>query len=294
MEGILDFCQYVLFGLGFGCVYGLIGLAISLIFNASKYINFAVGEFCMLGGMGAYIFLSDVGIPYAASGVLVILLGAVAGLVVQKLVVQPLSARKATGLTLLIGTLAAAIMISEGVGLWISRERWPVPAILAGEPWNLGGLIVPPQHLFIILISVFITIGLWWFQRKTMLGRAIIAVGYDADLASLAGISVSKIRTIVIVMAAIIAAIAGLFVAPITFAYQAMGFSFLLYGFVAAIIGGMGNPFGAFCGGIVIGVASMLGSGYIAGRYPEAIVFGILMVMLAIRPTGLFGEFEER
>jgi branched-chain amino acid transport system permease protein len=284
-----NYIQLFIAGISAGSIYGLIALAFLIIYNATRIVNFAQGEMVMAGAMMTFFGLGLVRLNYLAA--FLIMAGAMVILaqLFKLILVAPLERRSAPLFSIVIGTIAFGTIASEGFGLWLGKQEYGVPPIVANVPLQFGNLSILPQNLFIILISWGLVAMIWFFFNRTMAGRSLRAVGINPEGAAVSGIKVSKMRTVGFTLSALVSGIGGMLLAPITGASPYIGLSLAVKGFAAAILGGMGNIYAGMIGGLIIGVAESFASYYIS-QFAEAITYGIMLVMLFFKPAGLFPE----
>jgi branched-chain amino acid transport system permease protein len=282
----------LLAGLTNGSVYGLVGLSISLIYGTNRVINFAQGEFVMLGVMSAILFMVTLQLPvWAAIGaILVVVL--LAAFILELGVYRPLMRRGAAPLTIMIGTLAAAI-IATGIALLIwGPLQLAVPNVFSLEALNLGPLITNTQQLVIIAVFAGLLLLTWYLLYRTSFGLCIRATGVNARVASLMGIRADSVVRFGFVFSALISGMVGILIGPLLGGQVGMGVTLTVKGFMAAILGGLGSPFAAAAGGVMIAVVEALVAGYGSSLYAEPIIFSLILAMLFFRPYGLLGDFE--
>jgi branched-chain amino acid transport system permease protein len=279
-------------GLTNGSVYGLIGLSLSLIYGANRVINFAQGEFVMLGTMTAVLFMATYSMPAPPALIAVLVVVMVGGLVLELGIYRPLARRGAPPLTIMIGTLAFAIVIT-GIALLIwGPNQLFVPAILPMDPVILGPLTTNLQQIAIIVFFGLLLLLTWFILYKTRFGLSIRATGVDAKVAKLMGIRSERVVRFTFVFSAAISGFAGVLIGPLLGGQISVGVALTVKGFMAAILGGLGSPFAAAAGGVAIGVMEALLAGYGNSLYAEPIVFVIILGVLFVRPYGLLGDFE--
>jgi branched-chain amino acid transport system permease protein len=279
-------------GLTNGSVYGLIGLSLSLIYGANRVINFAQGEFVMLGTMTAVLFMGTYNLPVPIALALVMAVVLVAALALEFGIYRPLTKRGAPPLTIMIGTLAFAITVT-GVALLIwGPNQFFVPAILPMSPFNLGPLTTNMQQLAIVLSFGVLLLVTWFILYRTSFGLAIRATGVNPRVAMLMGIRSDRVVRFAFLFSAAISGFAGVLIGPLLGGQISVGVALTVKGFMAAILGGLGGPFAAAAGGVAIGVAEALLAGYGNSLYAEPIIFIIILGVLFVRPYGLLGDFE--
>lgn len=279
-----ELLQYVLTGLGTGASYALVGLGIALIVQVTGVINFAQGDFVMLGGL-SYALLAGTGVhPVLAAAIAAA--GAMAvGALVNLAVIAP--ARHADPTRLIILTIGASIVIQGTALVAVGTSARFTPDFTPGEPLRFAGVNLPLQYLWIAGAAAVMVTGVWLLLTRTMFGRAMRAVAMDAGASRLVGISPRKMSLAVFTLAALLGGIGGVMLAPIQAPDPQIGVALGLKGFTAAVIGGLDNPAGAVAGGLLIGVLETLAAGYLPSGYKDAIVYGLLIVVLLSRPTGL-------
>jgi len=282
--------QFLASGLTAGSIYALVALGFSLIFNASRVINFAQGEFVMIGGMSA-VSLVAAGAPMPVAIVGAVLSAAVVGLLLERLAVG--RARSADVVTLIIITIGASIFL-RGLAQLVWDKRIHALAPLTGDtPISFLGATILPQSLWVIGITVAIVAVLSWFFRRTLLGKAMLATAYNRTAAQLVGIDVRAVLFASFGLAAALGAIAGVLIAPITFTSYEVGIMLGLKGFAAAILGGIGSFPGAIAGGLLLGLLESLGAGYLSSAYKDVIAFVIILAVLFVRPDGILGAIRS-
>lgn len=281
-----DFLQFVLSGITVGAVYALVALGFSIIYNASHVINFAQGEFVMIGGMGT-VFLSAAGLPVPISIAGAIVIAVFIGLLLEKLAIEP--ARGGGIITLIIITIGASIFLRGLAGVVWDRNFHHLTPFSGDTPIHIGGATIVPQTLWILGITMLVAAGVYVFFRFSQVGKAILATAYNPLAASLVGISTQRVLMISFGLSAALGAIGGVLITPMAPTHFEVGIMLGLKGFAAAIVGGLGNALGAFIGGLVVGIAEALGAGYISSAYKDAIAFVLILLVLFLRPSGLLG-----
>lgn len=282
-----ELLQFVFSGVTVGAVYAMVALGFTIIYNASDVINFAQGEFVMLGGMST-VFLAAAGIPLPLAAVLAVLIAAGVGVLLNKLAIEP--ARGASVVTLIIITIGASIFLRGLAQVVFDKQFHRLPAFSGEEPILVLGAAIAPQSLWVLGGAAVIVLTLSYFFNGTHMGKAILATSYNRLAALLVGINVRLVLTLSFALSAAIGAIAGILVTPITLTSYDVGTMLALKGFAAAMLGGMGNPTGAVAGGLLVGIAEALGAGYISSDYKDAVAFLIILVVLFFMPNGLFGK----
>ena len=279
--------QYVLSGLTAGAIYALVALGFAIIYNASQVINFAQGEFVMIGGMASAAFI-EAGLPLPLAIVLAIGAATLVGLALEKLAVEP--ARNASVVTLIIITIGASILLRGLATLVWDKKIHRLPAFSGEAPLAIAGATLVPQVLWVLGVSALAVAALTWFFRRTLAGKAILAVSHNRLAARLMGISVRRILLVSFALSAALGALAGVLIAPIAFTSWDAGVMLGLKGFAAAILGGLGSSAGAVVGGLALGLIEALGAGYISSAYKDVFAFLIILAALVFLPNGLLGR----
>jgi branched-chain amino acid transport system permease protein len=279
--------QYVLSGITVGSIYAIIALGFTLIYNATGIINLAQGEFVMLGSMFAVFILAATHVPLIAAIPIAIVLVSVVGIILGKSAVQRL--QKASPISLIIITVGASIFLRGCAMLLWGKDALPMPAFSSGDSVIIGGAAIIPQSLWIFGITALMVVAVYLFYERTILGKAMKASAVNKLGARLVGINVNSMVVWAFGISAGLGAVGGAIIAPITMASYDMGTMLGLKGFCAAIFGGLGSGGGAIAGGIILGVLESLGAGLISSAYKDAIAFVVLLLILFVRPSGLFG-----
>lgn len=282
-----ELLQFLFSGVTVGAVYALAALGFTIIYNASDVVNFAQGEFVMLGGM-ITVFAHLAGAPLPLAALLAIVITASLGVAMNKLAIEP--ARGAPVVSLVIITIGASIFIRGAAQLIFGKQIHSFPAFSGDEPFHIGGATILPQSLWVIGGAVAVFIGLWLFFTRTLLGRAVLATSNNPLAAELVGINTGFVMTLSFALSAGIGALAGVLVTPITLTSYDVGLGLALKGFAAAMLGGMGNPKGALVGGLTLGLLEALTAGYISSQYKDAAAFLVILAVLFFLPQGLFGR----
>lgn len=270
-----------------GSIYGITALGLNIIYNANKLINFAQGEFLMLGAMVAMFFTTVVRLPVAAGFVLAVLIVTAVGMLLQRVCFNPL--RKAPLLTLILLTLGASVLF-QGIALvlWGDDPRG-LPPFSGHEPITFLGAAIAPQNLWALGINLSVAVALAIFFERTLVGKAMRACAENREAASLVGINVRIMDLASFGLSAGLGAIAGIAIAPIAFFTYGSGPELGLKGLIAAVLGGMGNNLGALVGGMALALLETFSVAFISSEYKDAIAFLALMLVLLIKPSGIMG-----
>jgi branched-chain amino acid transport system permease protein len=282
-----ELLQFILSGITVGAVYALVALGFTIIFNASGVVNFSQGEFVMLGGMST-VFLLDAGVPMLPAAVAAILIACAVGIALNKLAIQP--ARGASVVTLIIITIGASIFLRGAAQIVFDKQLHRFPSFSGDEPFVIGGATILPQSLWVIFGAVAVFAGLYFFFTRSLMGKAVLATANNPLAARLVGVNTNFVMTLSFALSAAIGAFAGVLVTPITLTSYDIGIALALKGFAAAVLGGMGSPFGALVGGLLVGLIEAMTAGYISSDYKDAAAFIVILGVLFVMPNGIFGR----
>lgn len=282
--------QYILSGLSNGSIYALIGFGFAMIYNSTGIINFAQGEFVMLGGMLTIFFLNALALPLVPAVILAIVISTIVGVSFERLAIRPL--KDAKPLSLIIITIGASIFVRGAAMLIWGKDTHALPAFSSNDPLYIAGATILPQHLWIFGVTVLIIIGSRLFFNYSIAGKAMRACSYNPRAAGLVGINVKNMVLLSFALSSAIGSMAGIIIAPLTMTSYDVGIMLGLKGFCAVIIGGMSSGLGTLMGGLLLGLLESLGAGFISASYKDAIAFIILLLILFIRPEGLFAKKE--
>jgi len=283
-----DLLQYVISGATLGATYGLAGLGFTVIFNTTEIINFAQGEFVMLGGMMAVFAIRWGGLPTSLAVPLAIGLTTLVGVVANRLTIRPVRGRSVT--VLIIITIGVSIVLRGAAMLLFGKDTYSLPGFSGDEPIAFLGASLLPQNLWVGGMTLGTLVAMKLYFDRTISGKAMLACACDRKAASLMGINVDAMVTLSFALSALVGALGGAILAPITLTSYDVGILLGLKGFAACILGGLGNPFGAVAGGVILGVMESLSAGLISSGYKDAVAFVILLALLFVRPSGLFGR----
>jgi branched-chain amino acid transport system permease protein len=282
-----ELLQFVFSGLTVGAIYALVALGFTLIYKASDIINFAQGEFVMLGGMMT-VFGAQAGLPLPVAALLAVILTTAIGLALNRFAIAP--ARGATPVALIMITIGASIFLRGVAQIVFDKRFHSLPSLFGGDPIKFGGAAILPQSLVVLASATVIVVVLWLFIDRTMLGKAVIATAANRLAARLIGVNTRSIVDFSFAVSAAIGAIAGILITPIALTSYDAGTLLALKGFAAAMLGGIGSAPGAVVGGLIIGMIEALSAGYISSNYKDAVAFLIILVVLIFIPQGLFGR----
>lgn len=287
MDTISQVLQYLITGLTTGSIYALIAVGYVTIYNVTGVINFAQGEFTMLGALLCVSFVQS-GVPLVFSIILAIVLTACFGFFMERTTVYPV--RNANFVTLIIITIGVSIVL-RGAGLLIwGNTPLSLPPFSDSSPVMILGAVLIPQSIWVFATLVLLLGMLYLFFEKTVLGTALKACVINPKAAQLMGINTRSMSAFAFTVSAAVGAVAGIVVTPITGAIYDMGLLLGLKGFMAMVIGGMNNISGAVFAGFLIGVIEALSGGYISTSYSDAISFAFLLLVLFISPNGMMSK----
>lgn len=282
-----ELLQFAFSGLTVGAVYALVALGFTIIYNASDVVNFAQGEFVMLGGMST-VFLYGAGLPLWLAAFAAIVIVVFAGLLLNKLAIEP--ARNASVVALIIITIGASIFLRGTAQIVFDKQLHRFPAFSGDQPIAVLGATILPQSLWVLAGAAAIFGGLYLFFTRSLVGKAVLATANNRVAAKLVGINTNFVMALSFALSAATGAAAGILVTPITLTSYDIGVTLALKGFAAAMLGGMGNPFGALIGGLLIGLIEAMTAGYISSDYKDAAAFVVILAVLFAMPQGLFGR----
>ncbi|HET7706628.1 MAG TPA: branched-chain amino acid ABC transporter permease [Thermoanaerobaculia bacterium] len=282
------FVQSLISGILIGGVYALIGIGLTIIFGVMRVINFAHGDLLMLG-MYATFYLFTLGkVDPFVSIVLTIPLMFLFGAFLQKFLINRILGALPQNQILL--TIGMGLVMSNSIMLAFTSDYKILTTTYSSSSVKVAGISISTPLLISFLITVVITIALYWFLLKTDTGQAIRATAQDREAARLMGINVKRMSIIAFGLGASLAGTAGALISPTYYIFPQVGSTFTLKAFVITVLGGMGSIVGATLGGVLIGVAESLGGVYIGSGWKEVIVFGVFLLVLLFKPSGLFGK----
>jgi branched-chain amino acid transport system permease protein len=280
--------QVLFSGLALGSIYALVALGFVLIIRATNVVNFAQGDFAMLGAFAMLTLLTAVGLPYWAALLLGLAVMAVFGLLFNYGVYYPL--RNRSFLPVIISTLGASIFLQNTVLAAYGPQPQPLERMFKTQGFEVGGVFLDSQYLLILAVTAVAVAFQYFLFERTLLGKKLQATSQDKDTARLIGIPVALMIAITFIYSATLGGLAGILVAPVLFVSIGMGSVIALKAFSATIIGGFGDIKGAIVGGLLLGVVESFGAQYVSVPYKDAFAFLLLFIFLLFRPQGLFGE----
>lgn len=280
--------QFAVSGVTAGSIYALVALGFTLVFNATGIINFAQGQFVMLGGLIATTFANSLGWPLAAAVIASVLLTTAVGAAMEVLTIRPMRGRPV--FTLIMITLGVSIVLETVALLGWGTDPIFLPSFSGDAPIAFFGATLQPQMLWVLGGMLVAMAALQAFYRYTMFGQAMLACSINPDAAASVGIDRGRMVLVAFSLAAALGALGGVLIAPITSTSYSVGLLMALKGFAAAIIGGMGSSLGAVVGGLGLGLVESLSTGLISSGYKDGLALGVLIAFLIFRPQGLLGD----
>jgi len=283
---LTGFLQFLFSGLTVGATYALAALGFAIIYNSSRVINFAQGEFIMLGGMAA-VALTGLGIPLPVSIVLAIAVAGAVGALIEKFAIEP--AGRADVVPLIIITIGASLVVRGLVQVFLGKGTHALGAFSGEKPFVIAGATLLPQSLWVLGVAALVVAALGWFFGYTRQGKAMLGTSHNMLAAELVGINTKSVLLLSFVLSGALGALGGILLAPITYTSYDVGIMLGLKGFVAATLGGLGSATGAVVGGLLLGLLEAMTAGYISSAYKDAMPFVLILLVLFFMPSGLFG-----
>jgi branched-chain amino acid transport system permease protein len=282
--------QYLVAGLTYGTIYAVVGVGFNIIYNTTGIINFAQGEFVMLGGMTAVTLSAFVPLPVAIAGA--VLATMAIGALIEVTFIRWLGSPSV--LRMIVITIGISILVRESaLHVWGEQVR-ALPYFTGDEvtALDLGGVRISPQVLWSLATCLAIVVALRVFFQHTRLGRQMRACAANRDAAAICGIATRNLVTLSFVLSAAIGALAGCVVSPITYTHYGIGTGLAIKGFTVAVLGGLGNSTAAVGAGFIVGVLEALSVWLLPAAYKDAVSVAIFLSILFFRPSGLFGSRE--
>jgi branched-chain amino acid transport system permease protein len=281
-----QFIQYIFSGITSGSIYALTALGFTLIYNATGLINLAQGEFVMLGGLMAVAMVA-LGLPLPVAFLVAVAAVALLAALLQQVAIRPLLPKGV--LAQVIATVGASLALRTAAMMIWGREALPLEPFSGDTPLRVAGASLLPQTVWVVGLTLVIVLVLQLFYRRTLTGKAVRACSINPQAARLMGVSYSRVVLLSFIVSGVISAAGGVMITPISFMSYSSGALIGLKGFAAAALGGLGNPMGAVIGGFALGILEGLSVGVISSGYKDAVAFIILLLVLFVRPQGLFG-----
>ena len=285
----MQFLQLVISGIAIGCIYGLIALGFVLIYKATETVSFAQGDLMMLGAFGGLAGMTMLGFPFWAAVIAAIIAMGLFGVLLERIVIRPILGQPAFSIVML--TIGIAYVARGLITMIpnIGTETHTLPVPYKDQIWKLGALVLNVEQMVVIAATAVLCAGLFAMFKYSKLGMAMQASSQNQLAAYYMGIPVKTLNGLVWGLAAAVAAIAGLLLAPITFVHANMGF-IGLKAFPAAVVGGFTSLPGAIVGGLIIGIVESLSGFYLPAGFKDTAPYVVVLIMLMVKPNGLFGE----
>ena len=283
--------QYTLSGITIGSIYAMVAIGFNIIYNSTGIINFAQGEFVMLGGMTAVYFYQSLHFPLILAALFSIIIVTILGILFERFAIHPL--KNPHIITLVIITIAASILFKGGAMFLWGKDSYVLPSFSGDNPIHFFGATILPQSLWVLGTLIIIVFFLMLFFNFTLLGKAMKACSFNKRAASIVGINVKSMVLLSFALSALIGSIAGVIVTPITLVDYDRGSLLGLKGFGTAIMGGLGNMWGAIAAGLIIGLLESYSAGLISSGYKDAVALIVLLIVLFLSPGGIFIKKEE-
>lgn len=285
----MGFLQQIINGLSLGSIYALIALGYTMVYGIIKLINFAHGDIYMIGAFIGLLCGTTLSLPLIPTLLISMVGSALCGVIIEKVAYKPL--RNSPKITLLITAIGISMLLEHGMRLLVGATPKAFPKLIAKEVINLGPLSIETSKVLMLVVSITLVIALQFVVYRTKAGKAMRAASYDIEAAALMGINVDNTISLTFAIGSALAGAAGVLVSlAFTVVEPYMGMIPGLKAFIAAVLGGIGSIPGALVGGLLIGMTETMTKGYISTRLSDAIVFGILIIILLVKPTGLLGK----
>ena len=284
------FIEHVLNGLTLGALYAIVTMGLALIFGVARLVNFAYGDLFMIGGYSLFLLLTwdAVEIPYPIIVVLVILITAAASLVLERIAIRPIVNK--SWRVHAVATLGISIILQNLAQIQFTSDPKQTPTSISRQIITPFGIRMSLQRVVILVIVILLFIGLQFFIRRTRLGKAIRAVSQNREMCEVVGIDVGRIILITFVISGGLAGLAGALVSPLFSVVPTMGSQLTLKGLAAVILGGLGRLNGAVYAAFFLGMVEAMFAGYVEFAYRDAVAFGVFIIILLVRPQGVFGR----
>ena len=283
-----DLLEQTIHGLTLGSMYAMVATGLALMFGVVRLVNFAHGEFFMLGAYTFWFAFQELGLPYPVAGLVAAAAMAAFGGVYQRTIIRAILER--SWHVQLIATLATSIVLTNLAVIVFGTQAKEVPTRLSATVFQAGGLRIAWQRLLVLGASVVIFAALHWFVKRTKIGKAMRAMSQNREACAVVGVDVQRVALATFALGGLLAGGAAALVTPLFNIFPDMGALLTLKAFAAVIVGGFGYVHGAIAASFIIGVSESLAAGYISYAYKDAIAFVIMIAVLLWRPQGLFGR----
>jgi branched-chain amino acid transport system permease protein len=297
MESLLF--QAILIGISTGLVYGLVAIGLLIVYTVGHVVNFAHGDIITIGMYLGLIAVANLHAPYALAVIVVPLLGFAIGVLAERIgyrpFIKPSGGSGHDGLLMIfVSTLALSFAIEGALSLLVSTDGSASPSVTSLTSYQVGPFLINDSEILVSGVSLVLAVALDTGVRRTQAGRAMRAVAQNRDAASLLGINPRRLSTIGWGISGLLAAMAGVLLGPGSLVTPVTGTTYLFIAFAAAVLGGFGSIRGAIAGGVLIGIAQAMFSAFVSTTWASLVAFGLLILVLLVRPQGLFGRFVER
>jgi branched-chain amino acid transport system permease protein len=285
---LAQWLQLLISGVVTGAIYALVGLGYVTIYRTSRVVNFAQGSFVMLGSLITYSLLHDAGLPFWLAGIVSVVVVVIIAVAMYFLVIAPIM--KVSLVSMILVTIGVSLLLEN-----LALVKWGgyglgIPSFPGDRTLHVWKVTFEVQNIWVIVIATLIFVALWALSNRTRVGKQMTATASDPLSASLSGISTTRMVVLAFAISAAIGAIGGICVGSLTPMAYSTGGMLGLAGFIAAIVGGWGSSSGAIVGGLTVGIAESLASGFLPGGYRSAVAYLILIVILYFRPSGILGK----
>jgi branched-chain amino acid transport system permease protein len=282
--------QYLFTGVTVGSIYAMVAVGFNIIYNVTEIINFAQGEFVMLGGLIMVFFTVTAKLPLILAFVLTVTAVTGVGALMERFTINPL--KNASVLTMIIVTIAVSILF-KGIAMFVwGKDPYIFPPFSGSKPLFIFGAAIQTQTLWVLFMTAVMVVLMTFFFKKTRYGKAMLACADNPEAARLVGIKVNIMILISFALSAAIGAVAGAVITPISLMEYDRGALLALKGFGAAVLGGLGSFYGAVVAGILLGIIESMCAGLVSSGYKDAVALILLLLVLYVRPSGLFGNVE--
>ncbi|MEE4603326.1 MAG: branched-chain amino acid ABC transporter permease [Desulfobacteraceae bacterium] len=286
------FWQQMVNALNLGAMYSLLAIGYTMVYGIIKLINFAHGEIFMCGAFFTWWFMTSFALPFPIAALIGIMLSTVLGIGVERIAYRPL--RNAPRFAVIISVLGMSIFLQNMARIIWGAESQTFEVDFDVAPIIIGNVVIPIKKAFILATSFVLMFFLGLYVKKTYIGKAMRATAADPEAAEMMGININAVIVLTFAIGSAMGAVAGiLFAINYNSIDPFMGFNAGLKAFTAAVLGGIGNIYGAMIGGILLGLFEGIGAGYISSMYRDAFAFGVLIMVLIFRPEGLLGEIGK-
>jgi len=277
----------IISGISIGIIYGLIAFGFSLVYRMTGVLNFAQGDLLVIGGLVGYTSYVIWNLSFASSLLISALVVGLLMVLIERLALRPVKYRV---IPCVVITMGISFILQNTAQLIWGKGGFSFPTVFGDIAKEVMGIRIVPQDVAVLVIGIAIVLSLSWFMSKTKPGIAMRASAGDSEMALLTGINVYRSNTLAFFISGMLSGIAGVLMAPITFLTATLGTSMAIVGFVAALLGGLGNLVGAVVGGLVLGTVEVLAGTYLTASYRLLIVYAFLSAVLILKPSGLFGD----